>query len=586
MKKGVGVVIMLAVAITGCRRRAPRADSTSQVFDSQARSIPADAPRITFQDVSRQAGIDFIHSGGPRTHQLPEDMGSGLAWGDYNNDGCPDVYIVNQQPTWGAKSSQAGGRLYRNNCDGTFTDVTQQAGVSNPGGFGMGAYWGDYDNDGNLDLYITNYGRSVLYHNNGNGTFTDVTDRAGVANNAWGTGAVWFDYDHDGYLDLYVTNYVQYDLQDVPAGASSEQYGVNVPFTLNPQSFPPTPNRLYHNNHDGTFTDVAQKLGVADASGRSLTVAATDFNLDGWPDLYIGNDISSTRLYLNLHGHGFKDVSASSWTEENRGSMGIATGDFDGDGDLDMFVTHWLGQGDALYQNLWFEDAGNAKGLHFTDTADYYGCGSISMPTVGWATFFFDFDNDGRLDLFVANGSTIEDKADTSRLIPAFPFLFWNKGTQGFYELATAGALGEALRRPLVARGAGYADFDNDGALDLLITTNHGRPLLLRNVGSHRNHWLSIHLTGTRSNREGLGARLVLESAGRRMLREYGSNGAYLSQSVPEAWFGLGGDSHPTRLTVYWPSGAVQTITAPPVDRELLITEGRRDFSQRLPRPH
>ena len=561
-------------ALVGCSKKSSR--PRQQIFNSEARALPTDHPNVIFTDVTRQAGIDFVHSAGVRTHQLPEDMGSGAAWGDYDNDGYPDLYLVNQPGPWGQPlgPNSPTSRLYHNNGDGTFTDVTDRAGVANRGGFGMGAAWGDYDNDGLLDLYVTNYGRSVLYHNNGDGTFTDVTDRAGVANHRWGMTPVWFDYDNDGYLDLYVPNYVDYNLKGVPAGATSQEYGIDVPFTLNPASFAPVPNRLYHNNRDGTFTDVAPRLRVADASGRSLSVAFADFTLNGWQDIYVGNDISSNRLYQNL-GHGrFQDVSASSWSEEYRGTMGIAIGDFDRDGDLDMFLSHWIGQGDALYQNLWNEQKSAGK-LHFENVADMYGCGAISYSTAGWGTFFFDFDNDGWLDLLVLNGSTFEDKSDTTKLVPEKPFLLWSKGEDGFFDLAASGVAGSALQIARNARGAAYADYDRDGDLDMIVTTNHGRAVLLRNDGGNRNHWLCVHLIGTRSNRQGIGARLLLEAGGKRYLRQYGVQGSYLSSSVPEAWFGLGQIKQIDSLTIAWPSGSRQVFRDLPIDRTLAITEGR-----------
>ena len=561
-------------ALVGCSKKSSR--PRQQIFNSEARALPTDHPNVIFTDVTRQAGIDFVHSAGVRTHQLPEDMGSGAAWGDYDNDGYPDLYLVNQPGPWGQPlgPNSPTSRLYHNNGDGTFTDVTDRAGVANRGGFGMGAAWGDYDNDGLLDLYVTNYGRSVLYHNNGDGTFTDVTDRAGVANHRWGMTPVWFDYDNDGYLDLYVPNYVDYNLKGVPAGATSQEYGIDVPFTLNPASFAPVPNRLYHNNRDGTFTDVAPRLRVADASGRSLSVAFADFRLNGWQDIYVGNDISSNRLYQNL-GHGrFQDVSASSWSEEYRGTMGIAIGDFDRDGDLDMFLSHWIGQGDALYQNLWNEQKSAGK-LHFENVADMYGCGAISYSTAGWGTFFFDFDNDGWLDLLVLNGSTFEDKSDTTKLVPEKPFLLWSKGEDGFFDLAASGVVGSALQIARNARGAAYADYDRDGDLDMIVTTNHGRAVLLRNDGGNRNHWLCVHLIGTRSNRQGIGARLLLEAGGKRYLRQYGVQGSYLSSSVPEAWFGLGQIKQIDSLTIAWPSGSRQVFRDLPIDRTLAITEGR-----------
>ena len=570
LRSGVGVLIGGFAA--GCSRKASRKEQ--QVFDSQARTLPVNHPHVIFTDVTKEAGINFVHSSGARTHQLPEDMGSGAAWGDYDNDGFPDLYLVNQPGPWGQPvgSDSPTSRLYHNNGDGTFTDVTDRAGVANRGGFGMGAAWGDYDNDGFLDLYVTNYGRSVLYHNNGNGTFTDVTDRAKVANNRWGMTAVWFDYDNDGYLDLYVPNYLDYNLKGVPAGATSQEYGIDVPFTLNPASFNPVPNRLYHNNRDGTFTDVAPRLGVSDPSGRSLTAAFADFSVEGRQDIYIGNDISSNHLYKNLGRGRFADASASSWTEEYRGTMGIAIGDFDNDGDLDIFLSHWTAQGDALYQNLWFEQEGHRK-LHFEDAADIYGCGAISYSVAGWGTFFFDFDNDGWLDLLVVNGSTFEDKSDPAKLIPERSFLLWSKGQDGFYDLARSGAAGKALQTLTNGRGAAYADYDRDGDLDVVITTNHGRAMLLRNDGGNRNHWLCVHLIGTRSNRQGIGAWLVLEAGGHRYCREYGVQGSYLSYSVPEAWFGLGQTAQVDSLTVIWPSRTRQVFRNLPIDRVLTITE-------------
>jgi len=416
---------------------------------------------------------------GPTPTEDAERAERRLPWTDEGQDGwlADDLLVVNghiDDALARARSDVQYAQpphLFLNNGSGGFRDVAGElgAGFAQPK-VGRGAAFGDFDNDGFLDLYVTNYGRSVLYHNNHDGTFTDVTDRAGVANNLWGMTPLWFDYDNDGYLDLYVPNYVDYNLKGVPRGASSEQFGMNVPFTLNPASFKPVPNRLYHNNRDGTFTDVASKLGVADANGRSLVAAWSDFRLQGFPDLYVGNDISDNRMYQNSGGGRFEDISASSWTEENRGTMGIAIGDFDGDGDNDMFLTHWVSQADALYQNLWTEQQGRGK-IHFEDSADLYGVGSISMPVVGWGTFFFDFDNDGNLDLLVANGSTLEDKGNTTKLIPEAPFLFWLKGGTVFYDLARSGVAGSALQQPRVARGAACADFDGDGDLDVIITT-------------------------------------------------------------------------------------------------------------------
>ncbi len=576
--------VVLAGFATGCSQSARKRKPA--IFNSAARKLTGNDPGVVFTDVTRQAGIDFVHSAGARTHQLPEDYGPGAAWGDYDGDGWPDLYLVNQPGPWGAKPSPDApySHLYHNNGDGTFTDVTLAAGVANRGGFGMGAAWGDFDNDGRLDLYVTNYGRSVLYHNNGNGTFTDVTDRAGVANHLWATTPVWIDYDNDGWLDLYVPNYADYNLRNVPHGATAQEYGMNVPFTLNPAAFRAVPNRLYHNNRDGTFTDVAPRLGVANPEGRSLSAAFADFNLDGWQDFYIANDIASNRMFQGIGQGRFKDISASSWTEENRGTMGIAIGDYDNDGDFDMFLTHWLAEGDALYENLWFEQGAHGA-LHFSDVADMFGCGEISIRDAGWGTFFFDFDNDGWLDILAVNGSTLENKGDPTQLIPERPLLFWSKGQDGFFDVARSGAAGTALAQAIHGRGAACADFDRDGDLDMIIMTNRHRPLLLRNDGGNRNHWLSIHLVGTRSNRSGYGAKVYLTAGGRRQIRQYGVAGSYLSQCATEAWFGLGQLDRVDRVEIVWPSGARQTVETPPADRTLLITEDEAGWKELPSKP-
>lgn len=564
-----------ASATTSKPNSKPGSDLPEGVFDSLARELPVDRPARTFREVARSAGIDFVHSRGERNSMLPEDMGSGAAWGDYDNDGFPDLYLVNHpgslDPSTARSPEAPANQLYRNNGDGTFTDVTAAAGVGHRG-FGMGAFWGDYDNDGCLDLYVTNYGRSILYHNQCDGTFADVTARAGVANNRWATGAVWFDYDRDGWLDLYVCNYVAFDPAALPGERQSLQYGINVPFTLNPVSFPPQPNRLYHNNRDSTFTDLTARAGVADAQGRSLVVTAADFDLDGWPDLYVGNDISANSLFRNLGNGRFADVSASSATEEYRGTMGIAPGDFDEDGDLDFFLTHWVAQANALYQNLYNDLGGkSAKSLFFADSADMVGVGSISMNDVSWGTIFADYDNDARLDLVVVNGSTLEDPQDRKRLQPQKPRLLWNKGPEGFFDLAPVS--GPALTRAWNGRGLAAADYDNDGDVDFLVTTNRGPALLLRNDGGSRNHWLKLRLRGVESNRQGLGAKVWLSAGELRVYAEVGAGGTYLSQHFQEMHFGLGRRAKVDRLEVRWPGGSRQVFEDIPADQLLEVVE-------------
>jgi hypothetical protein len=543
------------------------------VFDSLARELPADRPAVTFRDVARQSGIVFVHSRGERTSMLPEDMGSGAAWGDYDNDGDADLYVVNQPGPLpvAAGPERSTDKLYRNNGDGTFTDVTRAAGVGKPG-FGMGAFWGDYDNDGCLDLYVTNYGKSRLYRNNCDGTFVEVTDRAKVANNRWAASAVWFDYNRDGRLDLYVCNYVEFDPEGLPGERGSMQYGINVPFTLNPVSFAPQPNRLYRNNGDGTFTDVARAAGVADAQGRSLVVTFADLDLDGWPDLYVGNDISANSLFRNLGNGRFADLSAASATEEYRGTMGIALGDFDADGDMDFFLTHWVAQANALYQNLYQEmDPNRPNRLFFADVADMVGVGSISMNDVSWGAAFVDYDNDGRLDLFVTSGNTLEEPRNRKLLQRQRPRLLWNKGEAGFYGVAPAS--GAPLGLPLNARGLALADYDNDGDVDFLLTTNRGRALLLRNDGGNRKRWLKVRLRGVESNHRGIGAKVTVQAGKLRRYEEMGAGGSYLSQSFHELHFGLGTHDRVDRLEVVWPSGVRQVFEGLPGNRLIEVTE-------------
>jgi hypothetical protein len=546
-------LLLLLLTLTACQQES----SSDDLFDSLARDLPPDRPQITFRDVAAESGISFTHARGTRSHMLPEDMGSGGAWGDYNNDGYPDLYLVNHPgslPKGAALPPDApGNKLFRNNGDGTFTDVTEQTGTGLQA-FGMVALWGDYNNDGCLDLYVTNFGPSVLYHNDCGGGFTNVTSRAGVANNRWATGATWFDYDNDGYLDLYVCNYVAFDPEAIPRDRTSQMYGVNVPFTLNPISFDPQPNRLYHNNRDGTFTDVAEQAGVDDPEGRSLVVTFADFDLDGRPDLYVGNDISANSFFRNTGNGRFEDLSASSATEEYRGTMGIAVGDFDRDNDLDFFLTHWVAQANALYQSLYNDMGDGGRGsIFYADVADMEGVGSISMNDVSWGTAFLDFDNDGRLDLAAVNGSTLEDQENKKLLQQQPPRLLWNQGESGFYDVAPVS--GEPFRQALNGRGFAAADYDNDGDLDFLVTTNRGPAMLLRNDGGNRKNWIKFRLRGVASNRQGLGVKVWLTTGGVTHYTEMGVGGSYLSQSFQELHFGLGTRHSIDKLELHWPAG-------------------------------
>ena len=539
----------------------------------------SDYPAVTFTDVTEQAGIRFEHFHGKRSTQLPEDMGSGAAWGDYDNDGYPDLYVVDiagplsDTPEQIAKSS-GGNRLYHNNRDGTFTDVTEKAGVGFKG-IGMAAAWADYDNDGLLDLVVTSFDRIVLYHNNGDGTFSDVTQKAGLDKfRGFWTGAAWGDYDRDGNVDLFICGYVKYQFHAEDLNKPSMQYSTLVPFTLNPAAYPPERKLLLHNNGNGTFTEVAHQAGVDDPTGRSLSAAWYDFDGDGWPDLYVANDLWGSKLYLNLHDGKFKDITREAGVSDFRGEMGIAIGDWDNDGNPDIFVTHWIYQENALFHNLRSALANSSKigSLFFGDIADTVGLGQISRNSIGWGTSFFDYDNDGQLDLFVVNGSTFQDDKDPSDLVPMKNFLFWQKSpSDGFFEVgAVSGAVFEKAR---VGRGAAFADYDNDGDIDVFVVNQRGRPMLLRNDGGNRKNWLKVRVKCTKSNRTGFGTKVEVQAGTFTRREEIGGQTSYLSQNFQEAHFGLNKETEAARVVVTFPSGTAHTLEHVHANQIITVTE-------------
>ncbi len=545
---------------------------------SLERALPEDYPRVTFTDVTREAGIAFRHFDGERSSRLPEDMGSGAAWGDYDGDGDLDLYVVNvagplTRTPEELAASPAHNALYRNDGDGTFTDVSAQAGVDLRG-WGMAAAWGDYDNDGRLDLFTTAYGENTLFHNDGDGTFTDVSARAGTGGlNGFWAGAAWADYDRDGYLDLYVTGYVQYDPRS--RTLTSRQYEAETPASINPSSFAPERNLLYHNEGDGTFTETARAAGVENPGGRSLSAAWVDVDEDGLPDLYVANDVSDNVLFHNRGDGTFEDVSHPALVADYRGAMGIAAGDWDGDTDMDLFVTHWIAQENALYDNLHANVApAPGRPAQFMDVADRYGLGQIALDYVGWGTSFFDYDHDGRLDLFVVNGSTLQQPDDPRRLIPMTDQLFWNRGPkEGFFDVSAVS--GPYFGTAHVGRGAALGDYDDDGDLDLFIVNHGGSGVLLRNDGGNERRWLKVSLEGRRSNRSAVGARLRLRADGGVQVRQVGAQSSYLSQNSLVAHFGLGEAATVDTLEVRWPSGLRQILTGVPTNRTLHLVEGK-----------
>ena len=562
--------------------------STSSKAQRADPSIP-----VQFKDVTEAAGIDFVHSRGTRSSLLPEDMCSGAGFADYDNDGDLDLYVVNIPGPLTAKvtAKSPGNVLYRNNGDSTFTDVTENARVGDQG-YGMGCVFGDYDNDGDLDLYITNYGPNVLYRNNGDSTFTDVTENAGVGAAGWSTGSAFGDFDNDGDLDLYVPNYVEYDLSNLERmRKKSKRAGQPIPSALNPHVFEPQDNVFYRNNGEGTFTDLTAELQVEAHGGRSLQAIFTDFDLDGDLDLYIANDTTANFLYRNNGDGTFTNQSADSWAADFRGSMGLATGDYDNDGDLDVFISHWIDEENALYSNLWKEqerinatDAGHdtlspiqskgdGKPIRLVDESYSAYLGEESVKYIGWGTDLFDYDNDGDLDIFVANGSTFQHLDKPESLIAQKDQLFRNDG-EGIFGDATksAGIAAQPLR---VGRGVAFGDYDNDGDVDIFIVNNYAQASLLRNDGGNRNNWLHVKLIGTRGNRDGVGTRIRIKAGNLMQIREVNAGTSYMSFNSLITEFGLGRKTAVDWLEVVWLNGKTERFTAIQANQRLTITEGK-----------
>jgi hypothetical protein len=528
---------------------------------------------VQFADVARDVGLDFVHFAGTRSTQLPEDMGSGAAWGDFDNDGDDDLFVVNVSGPLAPEGSpgsvrepprRASSRLFRND-SGRFTDVTGPAGLERDL-CGMAAAWGDADGDGWLDLVVTTFGRVHLFRNNGDGTFADRSGASGLlALQGFWTGASWADYDRDGDADLYICGYVRYRYEADAAGRHSTQFEAEVPFALNPSSYAPERNLLLRNDGRGRFTDVAPRAGVDNPSGRSLSAAWADFDDDGWVDLYVANDVSDNAMFRNLGNGRFADISHEAWVADPRGAMGLAVGDWDLDGDFDLFVTHWLAQVNALFTNMRIGAPGAAPGrMVFMDAADQFGLGQASLDFIKWGTAFFDYDNDGRPDLLSVNGSTFQDPANPTRLLPMPHQLYWNRGDRdGFYDVSAIA--GDALSAPSVGRGAALADFDRDGDLDIALVS-HGGPLrLLRNEGGNRQHWLQVRVTVPKG-RTPVGAVVSVTASGRTQRQQVGSQPSYLSQHSQIVHFGLG-TAMAADVEVALPGRRVVRRTAVPANR-------------------
>lgn len=596
------------------QRRRPvqyRPDEASADITSELASrLPPEAPRPRFTDVTQPAGLAaFRNFTGARSSEMPEDIGPGLAWGDFDNDGDDDLFLVGAGGTLGLPEAQRQPcALYENRGDGTFR---LSAALPETRLMGCGAAWADYDADGFLDLAVSGYQALLLFHNEpaaGGGRRLVRDPRLGSPRGFW-TGLAWGDYDGDRAPDLYVCGYIEYTVSEADRRTTSMQVGAKVPFTLNPASFPGGTNLLLHNNRDGTFTDVAARLRVQNPEGRSLGALWHDFDLDGWLDLYVANDISDNVLYRN-RGGTFEDISHPALVADYRSAMGLAVGDYNRDGDDDLFVSHWVAQENALYDNTWADFNLRPRGatsgtpaqvagpeparvpagqpgnypLRFMDIADMKGLGQIALPYVGWGTEFVDLDGDGWLDLVVANGSTLEEDGPPPRRLQAQDtFLFWNRRGEHFHNLAP---LHPGLREKHNSRGLAVADFDLDGDMDLVIADLGEGVRLFRN-DMQTGHWLKIRLRSRnhagRLAGFGDGSTAIARVAGVELRRSV-SSASYLSQSSRTLHFGLGTATGVDQLEVRWQAGGTNVFARLEVDMAYEIVEGD-PVPRRLPVP-
>jgi enediyne biosynthesis protein E4 len=537
---------------------------------------------VRFTDITQSSGIRFVHHNGAfGAKYLPETLGPGCAFIDYDNDGYPDILLVDGQDWPGHRQATSTLKLYHNNRNGTFSDVTAAAGLG-VSMYGMGAAIGDYDNDGFDDIFVTAFGQSRLFHNNGNGTFTDVTVSAGLSGiNEFSTGAAWVDYDRDGKLDLLVANYVQWtpetDIRCTLDGTHKSY--------CTPESYKGSSVRLWRNLGNGKFEDVTKKAGLYDTTSKGLGIAVLDYNSDGWPDLLIANDTQPNKLYLNNGNGTFSEKAIPAgiaFSEDGvaRAGMGVDAADYDRSGKPSIIISNFSNQMMSLYHN-------EGNGL-FVDEAPRSSVGRASLLTLGFACFFFDYDLDGWPDIFVANGHLDSDIERIQKRIAYRqpPHLFRNLGNGKFDEVTAAA--GASFAAPRVARGAAYADIDNDGDLDLLVTTNAGPALLFRNDGGNRNHALRVKLRGTNSNRDGIGAVVRIDSAGEKQWQMLRSGSSYLSQSELVLTFGLGEKTKVASARIEWPSGKTDQLTDITADQTITVEEGKgivssKQFSKNAP---
>jgi enediyne biosynthesis protein E4 len=533
-------------------------------------------PIAFFTDEAAKAGLTMKNVfGGVETKKyIIETTGTGVAIFDYDNDGWPDIFVVNGT-TLDASPSASGptNHLYRNNHDGTFTDVTEQAGLHHTG-WGQGVCVGDYDNDGYEDLYVTYYGKNVLYHNNGDGTFSDVSAKAGVdgTGKAWGSGCAFVDYDRDGKLDLMVATYVDFDLSSAPKpGERADCLWKGVPVMCGPRGLPWNSNILYHNRGDGTFEDVTKKAHIDKTNGHyGLSVSTLDFDDDGWPDIYVACDSTSSILYHNNHDGTFTDVAVlagAAFNEDGmeQAGMGSTVGDYNGDGRLDIFKTNFSDDTSTLYANRGdgtFDDSTFAAGL------------GLNTKYLGWGTMFFDFDNDGWPDLLLVNGH-VYPEVDKQHLGSDYQeprILYHNLGSGKFEDISANS--GPGITEPKSSRGMATGDLWNDGRISAVVSNMNAAPSLLLNQTRYANHWIAIETKGTKSNRDGLGAKIRVKAGSRILVDEVRSGSSYISNSDRRVHFGLGAVDKVDWIEIRWPSGLTEVYESPKADTILKLTEG------------
>jgi hypothetical protein len=557
-------------------QRTGRAYGGSDTMKSPPPPGPQAPSPVTFTDIAAQTKIDFRQSASPTSQKyLLESMGGGVAMFDYDNDGRLDLYFTNgarlndpmpKGTNPDKRDPKFWNRLYHQKQDGTFEDVTERAGVKGEG-YSMGVAAGDYDSDGFCDLFVTAYGSNILYRNRGDGTFEDVTKKARVTAGGWSTSAGWLDYDHDGRLDLFVARYAEWDFEKGSIYCGDQRPGFRA--YCHPDNFKGASNLLFHQKADGTFEDVSAQSKITDPDGKGLGVAFADFDNDGWTDILVANDSVRQQLYRNRGDGQFEDLAlmAGVGYDENGktfAGMGVDARDYDNDGLPDIFITALSNETYPLYRN-------NGDGS-FTYTTNSTGVGQITLLYSGWGARFFDADNDGWLDIFVAQGHVLDTIEKTSVYLKykQTPLLMRNTG-KGFVNVSMSA--GQPYLQPIAARGAAFGDLDNDGDTDIVIAVVEGPPVILRNDGT-RNHWLGVTLAGAKSNRSGLGARVTLtDGGGRQQAHELTSASSYLSSNDPRLIFGLGTATSIKAVEVRWPGGRTQRITNPPPDRYLTIKE-------------